>query len=41
MHIDDVMLQSGMSSSETASVALGLELRSIITTLPGKRLNLV
>jgi DNA processing protein len=41
MHIDDAMLQSGMTSSETASVVLGLELRSIITTLPGKRLMLV
>jgi DNA processing protein len=41
MHIDELKLKSGLSSGITASVILALELRSIITTLPGKRLNLV
>ncbi len=41
MHIDELMIKSGMSSSTAAAVILALELRSIITTLPGKRLNLM
>jgi DNA processing protein len=41
MHIDELMFRSGMSNSLTASVILGLELRSIIATLPGKRFNLI
>jgi DNA processing protein len=41
MHIDELLFRSGMSNSLTASVILGLELRSIITTLPGKRYNLI
>jgi DNA processing protein len=41
MHIDELMFKSGMSNSLTASVILGLELKSIIATLPGKRFNLI
>jgi DNA processing protein len=41
LHIDELMLRSGMSSSLAASVILGLELKSIVNTLPGKRLSLV
>jgi DNA processing protein len=41
MHIDELMFLSGLSSSMTASVILALELRSIIATLPGKRLTLI
>ncbi|RYZ56374.1 MAG: DNA-protecting protein DprA [Sphingobacteriales bacterium] len=41
MHIDELKVRSGLSAGTTASVILALELRSIITTLPGKRLNLL
>jgi DNA processing protein len=41
VHIDELMFKSGLSSSMTAAVILGLELRSIIATLPGKRLSLL
>ena len=41
LHIDELMFQSGLTSSMTASVILALELRSIIATLPGKRLTLI
>ncbi len=41
MHIDELKFKSGLSASTTASVILGLELRSIVITMPGKRLSLV
>ncbi|MBN8837244.1 MAG: DNA-processing protein DprA [Sphingobacteriia bacterium] len=41
LHIDEIYLQSGLSSSIVASCILNLELNNIIATLPGKLYKLV
>ncbi|MFL5789777.1 MAG: DNA-processing protein DprA [Flavisolibacter sp.] len=41
MHIDEINIRSGLSSSTTASVILNLELQNIITTLPGKLYQII
>jgi DNA processing protein len=36
IHIDELIQRSGLSSSDTASLLLDLELRGFVTQLPGK-----
>ncbi len=40
VHIDELYLQSGLSSSAVAAAILGLELQNIVVTLPGKMYRL-
>jgi DNA processing protein len=40
-HIDEIHLQSGLSSSAVAAAILNLELQSVITALPGKIYSLL
>ena len=37
VHIDEINLQSGLSSSAAAAALLNLELQGVISSLPGKR----
>jgi DNA processing protein len=39
--IDDIYLQSGLSSSSIASAILNLELQNIVLSLPGKMYRLM
>ena len=39
--IDEINLQSGLSSSQVAAALLSLELQNIIQSLPGKRYSLI
>jgi DNA processing protein len=41
IHIDELYLQSGLTSGEVASALLTLELQSIIASLPGKMIKLL
>ena len=41
IHIDEINLQSGFSNGTTAAALLNLELRNIVTPLPGKRFRVV
>jgi DNA processing protein len=41
VHIDEINLQSGLSSSTAAAAILNLELQGIITSLPGKMYKLL
>lgn len=41
VHIDEINLQSGLSSSSAAAAILNLELQSIIASLPGKMYKLL
>lgn len=41
LHIDEINLRSGLSSSAIAAAMLNLELQNVITSLPGKRYKLV
>ncbi|MDE3235140.1 MAG: DNA-processing protein DprA [Bacteroidota bacterium] len=41
MHVDELYLQSGLSSSAVAAAILNLELQNIITSLPGKQYKLL
>jgi DNA processing protein len=41
LHIDEINLQSGLSSSSTAAAILNLELQNVISSLPGKRYKLL
>ncbi len=41
VHIDEINLRSGLSSSSIATAILNLELQSVITTLPGKLYKLL
>lgn len=41
VHIDEINLQSGLSSSTAAAAILNLELQNIITSLPGKMYKLI
>jgi len=36
VHIDEINLRSGLSSSTVAAVILNLELQNVIVSLPGK-----
>jgi DNA processing protein len=40
VHIDELYLKSGLSSSSVASAILTLELQNVILTLPGKMYKL-
>ena len=40
MHVDELQLSSKLSSSKLAAVLLGLEMRGVIYSLPGKRYKL-
>lgn len=41
VHIDEINLQSGLSSSAVAAAILNLELQNVITSLPGKMYKLL
>jgi DNA processing protein len=41
LHIDDINLGSGLSSSAAAAAVLNLELQGVIVSLPGKRYKLI
>lgn len=41
VHIDEINLQSGLSSSAAAAAILNLELQNVITSLPGKMYKLL
>jgi DNA processing protein len=41
VHIDEIYLQSGMSSSTVAAAILNLELHNIVNSLPGKLYKLI
>jgi DNA processing protein len=41
VHLDELNLRSGLSSSATAAAVLNLELQSIVASLPGKMLKLL
>ena len=41
VHIDEINLQSGLSSSSTAAAILNLELQNVIASLPGKMYKLL
>jgi DNA processing protein len=41
MHIDEINIISGLSSSAVAAAILSLELQSIVSCLPGKRYKLI
>jgi DNA processing protein len=41
VHIDEINLQSGLSSSAAAAAILNLELQNVIATLPGKMYKLI
>lgn len=41
VHIDEINLQSGLSSSAAAAAILNLELQNVITSLPGKMYKLI
>lgn len=41
VHIDELYLQSGLSSSAVAAAILGLELQNIVISLPGKMYKMV
>jgi DNA processing protein len=41
LHVDELNLKSGLSSSATAAVMLNLELQQVITSLPGKLYKLL
>jgi len=41
VHIDELYLQSGLSSSSVAAAILNLELQNVIACLPGKRYKMV
>jgi DNA processing protein len=41
IHIDEINLKSGLSSSAVAAAILNLELQNIITSLPGKVYKLI
>jgi DNA processing protein len=41
LHIDEINLQSGLSSSSTAAAILNLELQNVISSLPGKMYKLL
>ena len=36
MHIDEINIKSGLSSSAVAAAILNLELQSVVISLPGK-----
>jgi DNA processing protein len=36
VHIDEINLRTGLSSSATAAAVLNLELRNVVLSLPGK-----
>ena len=37
MHIDELQLKAGNTSTQLASLLLGLELQNVVRSLPGKR----
>ena len=41
VHIDELNIQSGLSSSAIAAAVLNLELQNVVTTLPGKMYKLI
>ena len=41
VHIDELFLQSGLSSSAIAASMLNLELQNVIVSLPGKMYKLI
>ncbi len=41
VHIDEINLRSGLSSSTTAAAILNLELQNIVASLPGKMYKLL
>lgn len=41
VHIDELYLRSGLSSSSVAGALLGLELQNVVLSMPGKRYKLV
>jgi DNA processing protein len=41
VHVDEMYIQSGLSSSSIAAALLNLELQNVITSLPGKLLKLL
>jgi DNA processing protein len=41
IHIDELFLKSGLSSSAVASALLSLEMQNIISSLPGKMYKII